>query len=40
VADSWLHEALCGQRHELWPTVAYMKLCVDRDMNRGRQLVT
>jgi len=31
VADSWLHEAVCRQRPELWLTVGYMKLCVDRD---------
>jgi len=23
-----------------WPTVGYMKLCVDRDLNCGRELVT
>jgi len=40
VADSWLHEAVCRQKPELWPTVGYMKLCVDRDLNCGRQLVT
>jgi hypothetical protein len=28
VADSWLHEAVCRHRPELWPTVGYMKLCV------------
>jgi hypothetical protein len=33
VFDSWLHEAMCRQRPELWPTVGYMKLCVDRDLN-------
>jgi len=30
--DSWLHEAVCRQRHELWVTVGYMKLCIDRDL--------
>jgi len=40
VADSWLHEAVCRQRPELWPTVGYIKPCVDRDLNYGRQLVT
>jgi hypothetical protein len=40
VTDSWLHEAVRRQRPELWPTVGYMKLCVDRALNSGRQLVT
>jgi hypothetical protein len=40
VADSWLHEAVCRQRPELWPTAGYMKLCVDRDLKCGRELVT
>ena len=35
MADSWLHEAVCRQSPELWPTVGYMKLCVDRDLNCG-----
>jgi len=35
VADIWLHEAVCIQRPELWVTVGYMKLCVDRDLNCG-----
>ena len=35
MADSWLHEAVCRQRPELWVTVGYMKLCVDRDLNCG-----
>ena len=26
-----LHEAACRQRPEMWLTVSYMKLCVDRD---------
>ena len=26
--ESWLHEAVCRQRPELWVTVGYMKLCV------------
>ena len=34
MADSWVHEVLCRQRHELWPRVYYMKLCVDTDLNR------
>jgi len=33
VGDNWLHEALCRLGTELWLTVGYMKLCVDRDMN-------
>ena len=28
------------QSPEMWSTVSYMKLCVDRDLNCGRQLVT
>ena len=35
MGDSWIHEAVCRQRHELLLTVDYMKLCVDRDMNCG-----
>ena len=38
MADSWLHEALCRQSPELWLTVGYMKLYVDRDLNCGRRL--
>ena len=33
MAGSWLHEAVCRQRPELWLTVGYMELCVDRDLN-------
>jgi len=33
VADNRLDEAVCRQRPELWVTVGYMKLCVDRDLN-------
>ena len=40
MAESWLHEGVYRQRPELLPTVGYMKLCVDRDLNCGRQLVT
>jgi hypothetical protein len=40
VADSWLYEAVRRQRPELKPRVGYMKLCVDRDLNCGRELVT
>ena len=39
MADSWLHEAECRQRPELWPTVGYRKLCVDSDLKCGRELV-
>ena len=39
MADSWLHEAVCRQRHELWLTVGYMKLCVDRDLNCDRMFL-
>ena len=37
MAESWLYEAVCRQRPELCVTVGYMKLCVDRDLNCGRQ---
>jgi len=30
VGDSWLHEAVCIQRPELWVTVGYMRLCRQR----------
>jgi hypothetical protein len=40
VADSWLHEAVCRQRGELWLTVCYIKLCKDRELICGLQLVT
>ena len=35
MADSWLDGAVCIQTPELWLTVGYMKLCVDRDLNCG-----
>jgi hypothetical protein len=35
VDESWLHEAVCGQRTEMWMRVGYMKLCVDRDLKCG-----
>jgi len=35
MGDSLLHEAVCRQIPELWVTVGYMKLFVDRDMNCG-----
>ena len=31
MGESWLNEAVCRQIHELWVTVGYMKLCVERD---------
>ena len=31
---------LDAQNPELWPTVGYKKLCIDRDLNCGRKLVT
>jgi hypothetical protein len=34
VGDSWLHEAVCRQRPELWVRVGYMKLSVERDVER------
>jgi len=40
VAESWLLEAMCRQRPELWLKVGYMKLCVDRDLKCGWKLVT
>ena len=40
MGDRWLHEAVCGQRPELWVTDGYMKLCVDRDLYCVWQLVT
>jgi hypothetical protein len=40
VADSGLHEAVCRERPEKWPSVGYMKPCVDRDLNCGRQWAT
>ena len=35
MGDSWLYEAVCRQRHELWVTVGYLKLCADRDLSCG-----
>jgi len=35
VAESWFHEAVFRQRPELWVTVGYMELCVDRDLICG-----
>jgi hypothetical protein len=35
MGNSWLHDAVYGQRPELWVTAGYMKLCADRDLNCG-----
>jgi hypothetical protein len=35
VDDSWLHEAVCRQRLELWVRVGYVKRFVDRDLFEG-----
>ena len=35
MGESWLHEAVCIQRPDLWVTIGYMKLRVDRDLNCG-----
>jgi hypothetical protein len=35
VGDSWLHEAVFRHRPELWVTVGYLKLYVDRDLKCG-----
>ena len=40
MCDSWLHEAVCRQWPELWATVGYMRLRLDRDLNFSQQLVT
>jgi len=40
VAESVLHIAVCRQRPEVWPTVFYMKLCVERDLNCVQVYVT
>jgi len=39
VVNSWLREAVCRQRLELWVRVGYMKLSVDRFMKHGPNLV-
>jgi len=39
VGDSWLHEAVCRQGPELWVTAIYIKLCLDRELNCGWNLV-
>ena len=40
MVDSWLHDAVCRQRLDIWSKVGYMTLCVDSGLNCGRQLVT
>ena len=40
MGESWLQAVVCKHRPEKWVTVGYMKLCVDRDLNCGGQLVT
>jgi hypothetical protein len=35
VDNSWLHEAVCRKRHEMWLTVGYMKPCVYRNIKCG-----
>ena len=40
MGDSWLHEAVFIERPEMRVTVVYTKLCVERDMICGCQLVT
>jgi hypothetical protein len=35
VDDSWLLVAVFRLRTEMWVTVGYMKLCVDRELNCG-----
>ena len=40
MSDSWLYEAVCRRKPELWVSVGYMKLCLERDLNCGLELVT
>jgi hypothetical protein len=40
VGESWLYDAVCRQRAELWVTFGYMKLCVNRELKCGLELVT
>ena len=40
MAKSRLKGAVCRQRTEMWPTVCYMNLSVDRDVNCGKKYVT
>jgi len=39
VCESWLYEAVCRQKHEMSVRVGYLKLCVDRELNCGWDLV-
>jgi hypothetical protein len=40
MGENCLHEAVYRQSPEMWVTVGYTKLCVDRDLKCGRYLVT
>jgi len=40
VGDSWLHETVCRERPDMWVPVGYSKLCVDRYLNCGLELVS
>jgi len=40
MAECLLDEAVCRKRPELWLTVCYMKLSVDRNLYCGREFVT
>jgi hypothetical protein len=33
VIESWLHEAVCRQKPEVWVNVGYIKLFLDRDLS-------
>jgi hypothetical protein len=35
LANVWKYEAVCRQNYEMWVTVGYMKLFVDRELNCG-----
>ena len=35
MGESWLHDIVFIQITELWVTVGYMKLSVDRELNCG-----
>ena len=40
MAKTVLNEAVCRQRPEMWPTVFYMNLFVQREINCSRVIVT
>ena len=40
MGESFLHEAVCREECELWGLFGNVKLCVDRNLNCGGQLVT